>query len=235
MKIKCWYFFGVSVALSLFVWILISQTTAHKLKKKYQSMGLIPIEASVDMYATNLSGSALVLYNISHEDYPNLNIHRLFIQNDSENFELFFSGIHGSLLNYLQLTQPYAFQQELIPYNPAQDLLQSPLLTLAILGYDDLNVNFSIKAIRTAPNQIIVEESISIGNQPQMHAVAKLAPPQPNASVFENLKDQILTFNIDFLSDNWKEKLENYALSKNLPFPTENRLYKAKFLQHGRH
>jgi len=229
MKIKWWYFLYLGLIVLVFSWIIVSQYAVHTLKQKYTQNGLLSDVIDAQQYSTNLTGNALVLYNATHAKFPNLYVQRLLMHDDTKDFLLSLQGIHGSLLNYFQTTHFHVFKQELAAYNPATDLLKNPLMTLSILGYDALELTVLLKATRTAPNQIILNATIYIGGIKHAHFSTKLLPTKPNASVFENLKAQPLSFTLDFLSDEWKQKLDEYALSKNVPFSTEHVLYESSF------
>ena len=229
MKIKWWYFLYLGLITVVFGWITVSQHAVHALKQKYTQTGLLSDIISAQQYSTNLTGNALVLYNATHAKLPNLSVQRLLMHDDVKDFSLSLQGIRGSLMNYFHTTHYHTFKQELAAYNPATDLLKDPLMTLSILGYDSLDLTIMFKATRTAPNQIILNTTVYIGGIKHAHFSTKLLPTKPNASVFENLKAQPLSLSLEFLSEGWKQKLDDYALSKNTSFSTEHMIYEGHF------
>ena len=229
MKIKLIYLLFVC-SIGLFViWVLATHDQAKSLKEHLTATGLLPNSITTRSIASNLSGKSLIMYHIEHPDYPHLKVHRGQFQNNNDFLTLSLKGINGSLYEYLHQTQTHSFQKTLSIYNPATDLLKSPFITLAILGESTLNLDLSIISTKTAPNQITMDLIIYKNNQVQMHFSTKLTPKQPNASLFDNLKAQPLSLQLMHISPEWKQKLDNYSLSKNSPFVTENTSYYFSF------
>ena len=121
--------------------------------------------------------------------------------------------------------QLHSFQKQLDHYNPATDLIAAPLITLAVLGETDLNLDISLEAIKTAPNQIVIDLIIWQNNQQKIHLSSKLTPKYANASLFDNLRRHKLSMQLKQICPDWKQKLDDYSLSKNKTFVTEDAFY----------
>ena len=179
----------------------------------------------------NLTGQALVLYNVTHPEYPGIKIRRLKIINQPNFFSVDLQGINGSLIGLLQTKMPYAFKGRISDYSPVDDFLKAPLITLSVLGYDILNADISLSATLTAPNQISVDLTFKQNNQPQMHFISKFTPPQIGGSVFQNLTTKPFPLYLTMIQSELKQRLDDYSLSKNLPFLTEDHQLAFPFLQ----
>ena len=86
----------------------------------------------------------------------------------------------------------------------------------------------AFKASITAPNQVAVELEVFKGYERKARFVSKFTP-QSKETMFQELKDKKLVFQVDYFSPDWKEKLDNYCLSKDIPFFIENKSYEFSF------
>ena len=229
MKIKSLYILFIVVVIILAGWILHAYDQAKILNSQLIANGLIPNHLSVRGRSTSLSGQSLVLYDITHSDYPNLKIKRGQFQNTEDTFTISLKNIQGDLFQYLQQTQILFFKKDLDQYNPASDLLKFPFITLAILGEHDLNLDISLEGIKTAPNQIALELVIYKDNQQKIRFSTKLTPKYANAPLFDNLRAQKLSMRLSQICSEWKQILDDYSLSKNKPFIQENGPYEFSF------
>lgn len=222
MKIKSLYALFILVIITFACWMLYAHDRAQTLNAQLTASGLLPSDLTAQKRSANLNGSALVLYDIEHPDYPQLKIKRGQFQNNSTHLVFLLKGIHGNLFEYLQQTQLHSFKKQLDQYNPSSDLITSPFITLAVLGETDLNLDLSIEGIKTAPNQITIDLIVWQNNQQKIHFSAKLTPKYTNASLFDNLRAQKISMQLEQICPEWKQKLDDYSLSKNKPFVTEN-------------
>ena len=146
MKIKYFYALFIAIPLIFLGWMLYAHNQAQTLKNELITAGLFTEDLSAQSMSTNLTGNALILYNITHPDYPQLTVQRGQFQNNAQSFKLILRALQGSLFEYLHQNQIRTFHHHLMQYNPATDLLKEPLITLAILGEDTLNLDISITA-----------------------------------------------------------------------------------------
>lgn len=225
MKIKILYSLFISVIILYFGWMLCAHDQARVLRARLTANGVLSTDLSFKNSTANLSGQALVLYDLEHPNYPTLKIKRGHFQNNSALFTISLRGIQGNLFEYLRQTQLHSFKKQLDSYNPATDLLTHPFITLAILGAYNLDLDITLEGIKTAPNQITFDLIIYQANQQKIHFFTKLTPKQANASLFDNLKAQKLSMQLKQICPEWKQKLDDYSLSKNKPFITEDGYY----------
>ena len=179
----------------------------------------------------NLTGQALVFYQVSHPDYPSLTIQRLYLRHDITHFYFEARGIRGSLTSYFQKTEPYTVKRQILSYSPHSDLLKLPLITLATLGYDQINLDIKLTATLIAANQISCDLFLIENGHIQAHFTTRFKPQDQHRSVFENLVLQNPPMRLSYLDNNLKERLDDYCLSKNLPFVTDGQQFPFSVLQ----
>ena len=200
----------------------------QKLEGKVKKSGILPTEIQVEDSALSVTGESVVFYQVTSKEYPNLSVRRIQILDEESIFKVSLQGIQGSLIKYYQQTDPYDFKYQLQAYNPLKELMLKPLISLAVLDEDLSDMNMFLKASVTAPNQITVEIEITKGYEKKARFVSKFTP-QPKLSMVQQLKNKKLAFRIDYFSPDWKEKLDNYCLSKNVPFFLEDAIFEFSF------
>ena len=229
MKIKSSYIWFLCLIIVLLGICLFRHSRFQTLEKDIKLSGLLPEDVKIKEKALSLTAQSLIFYHVTSEEYPALYVRRIQIQNDYSIFKLSLQGIRGSLIQYYQETEPYAFKHTLDKYTPAKDLLSQAPITLSILGETDLDLDVSLNAALTAPNQITVVLNINKGYQKKARFISKFTPSKQSKSILQELKDKKLTFHADYLCADWKTKLDDYCLSKNIPFFTENAEYNFSF------
>ena len=202
-------------------WMLFAHDCAQTLNAQLTAEGLLSQDISARTKTSTLDGSSLILYDLTQMDYPHLQVKRAQLQNNDTNLTVKLRGLSGNLFDYFHQTQLRSFRKQLHLYNPTTDLLNNLLMTLAILGEDSLDLDLLVQGIKTAPNQITLDFILYKQNQKKMHLTAKLTPKYPNASLYQNLKGQKLSFTLKHMDTTWKQRVDDYCLSKNLPFVTE--------------
>lgn len=200
------------------------------LQKQFLTQELTSKLAYTDI-GLNLTGQSLVLYHVSHSDYPHFITRRLQIANNSNYFNFDARGVHGNITQHVQQKAPYEFKRQLITYNPNEHLLNLPMVTLSILGYDTLDTDIKLTASLVAPNQITCDLFFIQQGKPKAHFVAKFKPQNPKASIFENMMHQNIYMKVAYLDDDFKRRLDDYCLSKQLPFITDNQEIPFSLLQ----
>ena len=186
---------------------------------QYQDVGL------------SLNGNSLVLYNVTHAQYVGFNVRRLQLENTHSNFRLILKGLQGSLISYFQEKTPFSIEDKVFDYNPGKDLLNQPLLTLAILGYDILNADVYISVTKTTPNQITCDITFKEQGIIKAHFSAKFKPTASYKTMWDNLKQQPIPVRPTYLDPELKQRLDAYTSSKQLPFITEESLLNFSLLQ----
>lgn len=194
------------------------------LQTQFSKEALLSKQLNYSDIGLSLTGKALVLYNVSHLAYPSFTVRRIQIMNTSNTFNLSLKGIHGSLTKLFQQTEPYGFKHQILAFSPSEHLLKKPFISLAVLGYDLLDADVSFSATSSA-NQIICDLTFKDHGKVKAQFSAKLPLKKAQLSIWENLKDASIPFYMTYLDAELKEKLDNYALSKGLPFITQDPLY----------
>lgn len=212
-------------------WMLFAHDRAQTLNEQLTAEGLLNQDISAHTKTSTLDGSSLILYDVTHTNYPHLKIKRVQIQNNNTHLTVALRGLSGHLSDYFHQTQLRSFRKQLSLYNPATDLLSHLFTTLAVLGETDLDLDILLKGIKTAPNQFIVDIIIYKQNQKKIHLFTKLTPKYPNASVYQNLKGQKLSFTLKYMDTTWKQRVDDYCLSKNIPFVTEATNFEFSFIK----
>ncbi len=231
MKIKVLYIFGIVCFLVLMGWILFTHDRAQTLHAQLATNGFLSNDLSARAQSSTLTGEALILYDITHSNYPHLTVKRGQFQNDITHLTFSLQGLNGDLFDYLNQTQLRSFKKQLDLYNPTAHLLTNPFMTLAILGEYNLNLDILLQGIKNAPNQISLNIIIYKQNQQKIHLSTKLTPKYPNTSLYENLKEQKLAFQLKYICPEWKQLLDDYCLSKNKPFITEESFFEFNLIK----
>lgn len=195
--------------------------TKNKLMQQYHQEGLITEAISYQNATTNALGTSIILYNVQHKNYPHITIHRLQLENTKTSYKLYLQGIQGSAIQSLQTVFPPDFQKQLAQYTPSKDLLNHPILSWAILGQDKMEADIFLNAKRTAPNQISVKLIIQNKGKTIMSLSSQFTPHYPNETLLKNLQAHALQFSLDDIDTTLKQTLDDYTLSKEIPFLTE--------------
>ncbi len=207
-------------------------TYRHKttsLMQGFIAQSLLNDNIAYKTLTTNLSANALVFYQITHAGYPALKARRLQISNQNDTLQISIKGLSGNLAQYFYQTDGVGFKERIEKYHATSDLLAQPLLSLAVLTPHLEGDNILFSAQRTAPNQIVAQLFYQTNGQTMAHFSAKFSPHKPQGSVLENIKENPLRFQLVYLNPEWKKRLDDYALSKNQPFLTENTPYLFSF------
>lgn len=166
----------------------------------------------------SLDGQSLVFYNVQSSEYPEFHARRIQIQDSPAVFRLRLNGLTGSVLSHLKQLPSGQIQYDLNQYNLQQDFLKQPLLTLGILGYDNILFDVSARIKQTAPNQILLDFMFIEKGRIKLHLQGKFNPNQAADSVLYAVKGRTIPFQILFLDPKWKQQLDTYALTKNSEF-----------------
>ena len=204
--------------------VLTSVTTCalfstQKLQHQLLKEGILPAQLTYTGTSASLTGESLILYNASLPNYPSFSVHRIQIQNSFNTFYISLQGIHGSLMQLFRQTEPYAIKNQIQNFVPNEQLLLYPFITLAILGYDDLAADVLISATNKN-NYLHCEIVFKNLNKVMARFTAKMTAQNPQQSVWDNLKDATVPFQLTYLDNSLKQKLDAYTLSKGLPFVT---------------
>ncbi len=181
----------------------------------------------------SLDGQSLIFYHIHHLNWPEFHVRRAQIQNTPGNFMLQLKGFQANLLNYFKHQPSSQFQQDLKNYAPHKNLLDSALLSLAILGYDDICLDISTSVKQTAPNQISLELMVFEQGTLKLHLNGKTTASNDTDYVIHAINNKNITYHILYIHPEWKERLDIYTQSKDLPFLTENVPYKLNLKENG--
>lgn len=229
MKIKILYISLIAGVIAFTSWMLYAYDRAQTLSAQLTASGLLPSDLSSKSQSANLNGKILILYDIEHPNYPMLKVKRGHFQNNSTYLTFSLKGLQGNLFHYMQQTQTHSLKKQLDYYNPATDLLTAPFITLAILGESKLNLDIVVTGHKTAPNQITLNLIVYKDNKQKILFTTKLTPKYPHASLFDNLRAQKLALQLQQICPEWKQKLDDYSLSKNKPFAQEGNSYEFSF------
>ena len=104
----------------------------------------------------------------------------------------------------------------------------NPLVSLAILEGEMVDLNIFVNASFSARNQISVAIDIYKGAQKKARFVSKFTPIDKEA-LLTQLRTKNLTFHLEYISTDWKTKLDDYCASKHLPFFVEDAAYLFSF------
>ena len=206
-----------------------SMFKAKTLQTQLSENGLLTSQLTYHDLGLNLTGQSLVLYGATLTTYPNFFARRVQITDTHTTFKLTLNGIHGSLIRLFQQKEPYAFKHKILTYTPQEQLLQNPLITLAVAGYDILNADITLSAKLTTANQIICELEFKSNGKTKAHFISKITPHNPQLSVLQNLKGLTLPFRITYLDPEEKQRLDDYALSKNQSFVIQEQEFSFPF------
>ena len=201
--------------------VSISVIQTQKLKQQYLSQGLLSSQLHYKTSGFTFRGDSLVLYDVSHSEYPSLMARRLQITNNNNVFKLSIQGVYGSIVRSFQQTEPYAIKHRILLFNPVEDLLLQPMIALSILGYDWLSSDIAISAERLPNNQILCNLVWQEHGKLKAHFVSKMELPDSQKSLVENLEEVPIPFHISYLDPQIKQKLDAYTQSKGLPFVTQ--------------
>ena len=211
--------------------ITCSNYRLQKLKTELTHENLLSSDIHYKDIGLSFNGNSLVLYNVSHSKYSTLTARRMQLENTPSQFRLILTGVHGSLTSYFQHYAPLSVEEKIFDYNPNKDLLENPLLTLAILGYDILNVDIHISAIQKGPNQIVYDLIVQEQGHVKARFSAKLKPIPSSKTMWDNLKQQPVLIYLTYLDPKLKQRLDAYTSSKQLPFITEKNPFAFSLLQ----
>ena len=179
----------------------------------------------------SLNGQSLVLYNVTHPQYSSFKVQRVQLTHTPSKFQLALHGLNGSLITHFQEHTPFSVTDKIWDYDPSKDLLNQAMITLAILGYDLLNIDLSITATKITPVQISCDIVMHEQGQLKARFTSKFKPSHPQQTIWHNLRQQTIPMSIAYLDPELKKRLDAYTLSKQSPFLTEEHPVPFSFLQ----
>ncbi|MBQ3695520.1 MAG: hypothetical protein II938_00920 [Alphaproteobacteria bacterium] len=194
-----------------------SITRVHNLRTRFFKEHLLSEKLAYTDTGLTLNGRSLVLYNVTHKEYPTFTIQRLQATNDDTQFQLNLQNIHGKLIAFFQKTDPYSFKRDIVNFSPQKEALHSPLVMLAALGYDDINCDVQISAKQIASNQLQFDLIFKELGQTKARFTTTIPTEQSSLSIWEKLKGKEIPLKITYLASDIKDKLDNYTHSKGLP------------------
>lgn len=224
MKNKTIFLILCGTSLMIISLLFCNHHTKNKLIQQYHQEALITEAISYHTASANALGTSIILYNVQHKNYPHITIHRLQLENTKTSYKLYLQGIQGSAIQSLQTVFSPDFQKQLAQYTPSKDLLNHPILSWAILGQDKIEADIFLNAKRTAPNQISVKLIVHNKGKTLMSFSSQFTPHYPNETLLKNLQEHALQFTLDDIDKTFKKTLDDYTLSKELPFLTDNSL-----------
>ncbi len=210
--------------------ITCSTHRVQKLHKQFLDENLISSAIHYNDIGLSLDGQSLVLYHVTHPNYSTFLTQRVQISHTTNQFKIAIRGLNGSIISHFQEHTPFSITDKIFNYNPNTDLLNQPLISLAILGLDSIHIDASIIAKKISASQI----SCDIFVQDKGHLIAHFTSrikATPSLSLYENIKKESIPMTISYLDSELKQRLDAYTFSKQLPFVMEKQSIPFSLLQ----
>lgn len=201
------------------------------LQNQFTKENFLSSDVQYDDVGLSLNGQSLVLYHVIHSQFSSFMTQRIQLTNTPNKFQLILKGLNGSTIAHFQQHTPFSVTDKILDYDPNKDLLNQPLITLAILGYDQVNMDIAVSAKKITPTQISCDIILRDQGRLKAHFTSKFKPQHPQQTVWHNLKQQTIPMSIAYLDPELKERLDAYTSSKQLPFLTEEHFLPFSFLQ----
>ena len=225
-----WFILGITFGLLLTTGVMTcSLSRTQGLYKRFVEQGMLSSQVKFRAIDSAIMGESLVLYDVSHANYPMLSVRRMQIKDSQTLWMLSLQGIHGSLIHFFQHAEPYTFKNKLLVFNPQKQLLQEYLMTLAVLGDDLIDADLLVLTTVNSANQLTCDVTVKNQGKVLVQLQATITPSKQNAAVFQTLQESIIPFRVTYLDAELKKRLDDYMRSKQLPLMEKTQLFPFRF------